>query len=64
MTERVGDSPVHVMVHHGDELEEAEKLKSQIASLYNCVELYLTDFTPVMGVHAGPGLLAISFYTE
>lgn len=64
MTERVGDSSVHVIVHHGDELEEGEKLKAQIASQFNCVELYLTDFTPVMGVHAGPGLLAISFYTD
>jgi DegV family protein with EDD domain len=64
MAQRVGDSPVHVNVHHGDELEEGEKLKAQIASQFNCVELYLTDFTPAMGVHAGPGLLAISFYAE
>ncbi len=64
MAERVGDSPVHIMVHHGDELEEAEKLKAQIASQFNCVEIYITDFTPAMGVHAGPGLLAISFYAE
>jgi fatty acid-binding protein DegV len=51
-------------VHHGDDLEGGERLKSQIASQFNCVELHLTDFTPAMGVHAGPGLLAVSFYTE
>jgi len=61
---RVGDSKVHVMVHHADELEEAEKLKAQIGSRFNCAELYLTEFTPSMGVHAGPGVLAISFYTD
>lgn len=64
MAERVGDSPVHVNVHHGDDLEGGERLKSQIASQFNCVELHLTDFTPAMGVHAGPGLLAVSFYAE
>ena len=62
MSDRIGDAPAHVMVHHGDELEEAEKLKSRIADRFNCVELYVTDFTPAMGVHAGPGLLAVSFY--
>lgn len=63
MAERVGTSPAHVMVHHGDELEEAERLKAEIAARFNCVELHITDFTPAMGVHAGPGLLAISFYS-
>ena len=64
MAERVGDSPVHVIAHHADELEEGEKLKAEIASRFNCVELHLTEFTPGMGVHAGPGVLAIAFYTD
>jgi DegV family protein with EDD domain len=64
MAERVGDSPVHVIAHHADELEDGEKLKAEIASRFNCVELYLTEFTPGMGVHCGPGVLAITFYTE
>ena len=64
MAERVGDSPVHVIAHHADELEEGEKLKAEIASRFNCVELHLTEFTPGMGVHAGPGVLAIAFYSE
>jgi len=64
MAQRMGDSKVHVMVHHADELEEAEKLAAKIRSRFNCVELYCTEFTPVMGVHTGPGLLAISFYAD
>jgi DegV family protein with EDD domain len=64
MSERVGDSKVHVIVHHADELEEGEKLKAQIGSSFNCVELYLTEFTPIMGVHSGPGVLAVSFYAD
>ena len=64
MTERIGDSRVHVMVHHADELEEGEKLKAEINSRFSCTELYLTEFTPGMGVHTGPGLLGIAFYTD
>lgn len=64
MAERVGNSTVHVIVHHADELEEGEKLKAEIGSRFSCAELYLTEFTPGMGVHAGPGVLALSFYTD
>jgi DegV family protein with EDD domain len=64
MAERVGDSRVHVIVHHADEFEEGEKLRAEIGSRFSCAELHLTEFTPVMGVHAGPGVLAISFYAD
>jgi DegV family protein with EDD domain len=64
MAERVGGRPVHVIAHHADEAEEGEKLKAEIARRFNCVELRLTEFTPGMGVHAGPGILAVSFYAE
>ena len=64
MAERVGDSRVHAIVHHADELEKGEKLKAEIGSRFSCAELHLTESTPGMGVHAGPGLLAIAFYTD
>lgn len=64
MTERVGNNSAHVIVHHADELEDGEKLKSDIGEKFRCAELYLTEFTPAMGIHAGPGVLAISFYAD
>lgn len=64
MSQRVENSTVHVMVHHADELEEAKKLAAEIESRFNCAEMYITEFTPVMGVHCGPGLLAIGFYAD
>ena len=64
MAKRVENSRVHVMVHHADELAEGEKLMAKIRSRFDCAEIYLTEFTPVMGVHTGPGLLAIGFYAE
>jgi fatty acid-binding protein DegV len=45
-------------------LEEGKKLMAEIESRFNCVESYITEFTPVMGVHTGPGLLAIAFYAD
>ena len=64
MAERVGNHTVHVIVHHADELEDGEKLKAEIGKRFKCAELYLTEFTPAMGIHAGPGVLAISFYAD
>lgn len=64
MAERVGDFPVHVLVHHAGVPEEGEQLKAQVASRFNCAELYLTEFTPMMGAHTGPGMLALCFYAE
>jgi len=64
MAERVGNRKLHAMVHHADELEDGEKLKAEIEKRFKCAELYLTEFTPGMGVHSGPGTLAISFYAE
>ena len=64
MAEKVGNRTVHVIVHHADELEDGEKLKAEIRARFKCAELYLTEFTPAMGIHAGPGVLAISFYAD
>ncbi len=64
MADRVGDSKVQVMVHHADELEEGKRLLTEICSRFSCTEHYLTEFTPGMGVHTGPGLLGIAFYTN
>ncbi len=62
--ERVGEAPLHANVHHGGVPDEGEAFRAEVARRFNCVELYLTSFTPVMGTHTGPGLVAISFYTE
>ena len=58
------NSPIHVIVLHANVLEEAEALKQRIISEFNCAEIYVKDFTPVMGVHTGPGLLGVAFYAD
>jgi len=64
MGEKTGERPVHAAVFHADALEEAEALREQVASRFNCVELYITEFTPVMGAHTGPGVLGLAFWAE
>jgi len=64
MADRVGHATVHVMVNHADDLEEAEKLKVEIGSRFQCAELHLTELTPGMGVHVGPGVLGVAFYAD
>jgi DegV family protein with EDD domain len=64
MTERIGRHPIHIAVFHADVPEEAEVLRQKIAERFNCVELYVVEFTPVMGIHTGPGVLGVVFYPE
>jgi DegV family protein with EDD domain len=63
MEERMGTSePVHVSIDHGDVPDEADWLKAEIISRFNCAELYINYFSPVAGAHTGPGVIALSFY--
>lgn len=55
---------VHVAVMHADVLEQAKELRDQISSRFNCVDLFITEFTPVMGAHTGPGVVGAAFYSE
>ena len=64
MRDRVGDSPVHVSVTHAYALNEAEKLKERVASEFNCVEMWLSEFSPVMGYACGTGTVGVAFYPE
>jgi DegV family protein with EDD domain len=56
--------PLHVAVMHADAPNEAEIFENKINSRFGCREIFITEFTPVMGVHTGPGLFGVAFYTE
>jgi len=55
---------VHAMVMHSSVLSEAEDLKNRLTSELRCDEIYVSDFTPAMGIHSGPGVLGIAFYSD
>jgi len=53
---------IHVMVHYSAHLEDGEELKKMIEARYNCAEVYLTPYSPVMVSATGP-MVGVSFYS-
>jgi DegV family protein with EDD domain len=64
MREKTEDKPVRAAVMHAYALDEAEKLKERVAAEFNCVELWLGEFSPVMGYACGTGTVGVAFYVE
>jgi DegV family protein with EDD domain len=64
VADRVGGRPIHAAIFHADVPEEAEALRQKVARQFHCLELYVTEFTPVMGAHTGPGVLGVVFYAD
>ena len=55
---------LHVDVQHTNARDEADRLATLVRSELDPAELFVTEFTQVMGVHTGPGLLGFAFYSE
>ena len=64
MRRKVGNKPVRVIVQHANEREEAEHIKERFENEFSCSEIYLTEFSPVMGYATGPGTLVLSFAVD
>ena len=64
MRERVLDMPAHVNVMHAHAASNAHDLRRRVEAEFDCRELFVSEFTPVMGAHLGPGLLGLAFYAE
>jgi len=64
LEKKVGKNPIHVAVMHAFAPEEAERLKEKISSEFNCKELFITEFSPVMGYATGTGTIGLAFYQD
>lgn len=64
MAERVGEARVHAIVMHAVAGEQAEILRDAVRSRFECDELFVAEFTPVMGAHIGPGMVGVAFWAE
>ena len=64
VSERAAGKPAHVNIMHANALEKAHLLREQALQTMNCREIFISEFTPVMGAHTGPGLLGMAYYTE
>ena len=64
MGRRIGRGRVHATVMHANAGEAAEAIQKRLDTEFNCRELFVSEFSPVMGSHTGPGLLGVAFWSE
>jgi DegV family protein with EDD domain len=64
MHKRVRHRPVHVAVHHAGAAEEGERLKERVQREFACLEVWITELSPIMGYSTGTGALGLAFYTQ
>ena len=64
VSERAAGRPTHVNVMHANALDRAEILRDRARESLNCREIFVSEFTPVMGAHTGPGLLGIAYHSD
>jgi DegV family protein with EDD domain len=62
--DHIGSSPVHLAILHADAPAEAEELRERFARQYDCKEIWISEFSPLMVYATGKGVLGIAFYTE
>ena len=55
---------IHFAVHHANAEADAETLHARLRDALGVEESFVTPFTQVMGVHTGPGLTGVAFWTE
>ena len=58
------DRPMHIAVMHGDAPHDAERIAERIEEEYQPAELLIDITGPVLGVHTGPGAIALCGYSE
>src|SRR5438093_3506328 len=56
------DRALHLTVVHAARPDEARLLAERFEREMSPAEMYVTEFTPVMGAHTGPGLLGAAFW--
>ena len=59
-----GDGVLRAAVVHADREDEASELLKQALARFQPAESYLTDLTPAVGTHVGPGTLGLGWCVE
>ena len=63
MQQRVGEGArIKVAFTHVAALEQVEKLQALVTARFECVETIVTELSPVLAVHSGPGTVGVSFF--
>ena len=53
--------PIQALVMHAEALDEANNLADNLRRRFPCEELEITQFSPVMGTHSGPGVVGVAY---
>jgi DegV family protein with EDD domain len=53
---------IKVAFMHAAAREEAEKLKEVVEARLTCVESFISELSPALGVHTGPGTAGLCYY--
>lgn len=56
------DHPIKIAVTHAAAPERAERLLGAVTAAYDCRETLVSELSPVLGVHTGPGCVGVNFF--
>ena len=59
-----GKSNIRLATVHANAAEDAKILLDRAAKALNPSETFVTDLSPVVGTHAGPGTVGLAFMTD
>jgi DegV family protein with EDD domain len=62
--EKSQNDALHFMVTHAEASEAAYQLVAMLQEKFTCLDMIVSDFSPVMGYGAGPGTLFVGFHPE
>ncbi len=64
MAQETGGKKTHAAVVHASAPDEASQIFARVQGQMAPASLYLTEISPVIGTHTGPGAVAVVYYTE
>ena len=59
-----GKSNIRIATLHANAFEDAKSLLDRAANMINPVETILSELSPVVGTHTGPGTIGLAFSFE
>ena len=59
-----GKGKLHAAIMHAAAPEEAAIFRDKVQEVLNPSDIMLSELSPVLGAHAGPGLVGLAFYNE
>ncbi|MEW6716739.1 MAG: glycerol-3-phosphate acyltransferase [Chloroflexota bacterium] len=62
LSEKLPKEGISLAIAHTDAFEEATTLEKRLLGSFHPDEHFVTELTPVIGAHAGPGLLGVAWW--